>query len=161
MRGRMDQHSAPRPIWLVGSVQPLDRAQDRLSARRQPRAAVAGRQLFERDELALDQRVQVVAVECGGIGRVLDQQEHGEFVRTQHGRFSGESGRRRDDGADGICLECRRARPQPPGSSRARSRRTADKSTLGIFDGDRDVHFVADGALILGARPVPRVRNAR
>ncbi|CBJ35387.1 hypothethical protein (plasmid) [Ralstonia solanacearum PSI07] len=54
---------------------------------RKPSVTVVRPTTFYRDQLTLDQRFYICAIQLAGFGVVADQEQNGKFMRAQHSRL--------------------------------------------------------------------------
>ncbi len=70
-----------------------------------PRVATVGATMLQRDELPLDQRLDISTIQFIGLGTIVDEKQDGKFMGTQHSRLHrGCRSRkgRRDDRLDSL-----------------------------------------------------------
>ena len=70
-----------------------------------PRVATVGATILQRDELPLDQRLDISTIQFIGLGTIVDEKQDGKFMGTQHSQLQhvcrSRKGRR-DDRLDSL-----------------------------------------------------------
>lgn len=63
------------------------RFEEDIALERHPRVAAIGATMLQRDELPLDQRFNIRAIQFIGLGTIVDEKQDGKFMGTQHSRL--------------------------------------------------------------------------